>query len=163
MIPTTIFARFIAVTGIVTLLLGGFVSALRHEEIYLICAIAWCMLAAHSIQWLGLASWGLGVLLVGLSLAISALGLVGTFIASATIIVEPISRIHLRMGALAYGIMALLLWCPLYFIFTDSSWGALFRNASGPPLSHWYAMLPVLCGVFGIVLWLNSLFVDDER
>jgi hypothetical protein len=149
--------RATAIFGIVVILVGGIVSACRHEEIYVICPIAWCMGAAHLIQSLGLAApWGFGFLLVGACLLVALYGFLGAMIVSIAVVFLPRSRILLQIGSLSYGVLAFAMGSPLYLIFTVDYLGSLFKNASGPPLSEAYSILPALFLATGLLLYIFS-------
>jgi hypothetical protein len=95
-------ARAVALVGIISILTGGMISAFRHEEIYLICSAAWLKVVANVLQWLGIASWSLGVLLAPVFFVAALCFLAGPLVVSALIMVQPIGRALLRIAAWAY-------------------------------------------------------------
>ena len=112
--------------------------------------------AAHIIQSLELASWGLGVLLVGACLVVALYGLLGAMVVSVLIVFLPRSRLLLQIGSLTYGTLAFAIGSPLYLVFTDDNLGSLMKNASGPPLSESYSILPALFLTVGLLFYAFS-------
>jgi hypothetical protein len=142
MAPTVI--RSMALVGIAGTMGGAVISALRGEEIFLICPITWLMALGKIIA---LPSYGfqvIGWIIIGACLLLMAIALASAIFCSGALCFVPSSKILLVAAALSYATIALGTGLPLVFIFSNGGLSMLMKNANGPPLSHLYGILPIL-------------------
>jgi len=118
------------------------------------------MMTAQMLQSVGVASWSGGILLIGLFLLGGVAGLLGALLVSILILILPAERYLIWLASLLDCFFALSLSIPLYFIYTDASLGSAFKNVAGSPLAYWYAFLPLVLVVSGMLLLVFSLKSD---
>jgi hypothetical protein len=158
----TLFVRTAAIAAVISIFIGGLISAFRHEEIYIICPVTWSIVVGHSPLAIWIPSWSLGVLFVGLVLLGGASMVLAPILASLVVICNPEEVFILRGAALLHLMFAFVVGATLLLILSDDYWGSVLRSVYGPCLSHWYLAVPCLVACSGVTLLTLSFFQNQQ-